>query len=72
MPGHAAIAGVARELDVDLVQLGPAFEQAQKAGRAVYRDGLHPSPQGQQVIADVLFPHILAALQSQSTQPVAK
>lgn len=72
MPGHAVIAAVAKELSVDLVQLGPVFEEARKAGQVVYRDGLHPSALGQRLIADTLFPHVLAALQSSGTQPVAK
>ncbi|MGE5609327.1 MAG: SGNH/GDSL hydrolase family protein [Bacillota bacterium] len=72
MPGHAAIAGVAKELDVDLVQLGPVFEQAQKAGQTVYHDKVHPTPRGQQMIADTLLPHIVAMLQPASTQAAAQ
>jgi len=56
--GHAAIAAVAAEAGITPIQLGPAFEEATRAGRVLYRTRVHPNAAGQKIIADVLRPVI--------------
>ncbi len=58
--GHARIAEVAQSLGLRTVQLGPAFAAALQAGRKPYRDDIHPNEVGQELIATVLEPVLLA------------
>jgi lysophospholipase L1-like esterase len=62
-PGHAAIASIARQLNVPLIELGPAFKRSMDAGQDPYRDPIHPTALGQQILADTLYPAILQKLQ---------
>jgi len=55
MPGHDAIKKVAEQLNLPVVQLGPAMQR----DPANYRDPIHPGPAGQKVIAEQLAPHLM-------------
>jgi lysophospholipase L1-like esterase len=59
-PGHARIADVAKSAGANVIQLGPAFEQARRAGEPPYRDHIHPNEVGQRIIAKVLADWIAA------------
>jgi lysophospholipase L1-like esterase len=48
---HAATRERAVACGADVIDLGPAFAAAQREGRQVYRDDIHPTVAGQQVIA---------------------
>lgn len=62
LPGHAVLLDAATKLDVPVIQLGPAFAAAEAGGVGLYRDSIHPTAAGQQVIADALYPVLLEAL----------
>lgn len=53
--GHDLIKQVAEQSGADVVQFGPAFREAYQAGRAPFRDTIHPNPVGQKLMADVLY-----------------
>jgi hypothetical protein len=61
-PGHAEIAEEVRRAGLTPVELAPAFDAARARGRELYRDRIHPSPAGQEVIAQTLDATIRAAL----------
>jgi len=65
--GHAAIAGAARDVGIEPLQLGPAFEAALRQNRNPYRDKIHPNALGQKIIADVLFDQLKDALTAPTT-----
>jgi len=53
-PGHDAIARVATECDVPVIQLAPALAAAIQRGKQPYRDNIHVNEIGQAVLAKVL------------------
>jgi hypothetical protein len=65
-PGYLHIAETARSIGLRTVQLGPAFAAAVQAGRNPYRDEIHPNEVGQEVIAAVLEPILLAIAEQRS------
>lgn len=67
MPGHDAILAVAQRATIPIIQLGPPFANAQKAGNHVYRDEIHPTAAGQKLIAETLLPVIESTLKSRAT-----
>jgi hypothetical protein len=64
LPGHAMIGRVSRDAGAEVVQLGPAFAEALKRGEEPYRDALHPNAVGQRVMAEVMLPQLLEAVDS--------
>jgi hypothetical protein len=64
---HAAEAAGAR-----MVDLGPAFNAARSRGQAPWRDGVHPSAAGQQIIAEALAPEIESVLRKSTTSPTSR
>jgi hypothetical protein len=66
-PGHDAIMQVARDGGARVIQLGPSFHQARRAGEQPYRDHIHPNPLGQRVIAQTLMDWIVANNQGSAT-----
>ncbi len=60
MPGHARLAEVARARGALIVQLGPAFVAAWKAGLDPYRDNIHLTAEGQRLLAGQLEAAILS------------
>jgi hypothetical protein len=63
-PEEAIIADVARLAGAEVVQLGPAMKQAADRGEQPYRDYIHPTADGQKVIATVLTDAILNLIRS--------
>lgn len=53
-PGLTAIRGQLRELGVPIVETAPVFRDALRRGDGPYRDDIHPSPQGQLPLLQVL------------------
>jgi hypothetical protein len=70
-PGYAVFARVAADAGIPRVDFGPDFKAAQRHGEPVYRDEIHPSPQGQNIMADDLFPAILAVAEQPSSATTA-
>jgi hypothetical protein len=68
-PGHEMIRLIAEEMGVEVVQLGPAFQAARKAGQQPFRDAIHPNALGQQLMAKSLFEPLLQRL-SELSSPV--
>ena len=69
MPGHDTIRSAAESCEgVEVIQLGPAMKAARDRGEQPYRDFIHPSPNGQGVIAGVLREALLAP----ATAPVSR
>lgn len=66
-PGHNAIAAAGRATGVSVIQLGPSFEQARRAGEQPYRDDIHPNQVGQRVIAQMIEDWIIANSRETST-----
>jgi lysophospholipase L1-like esterase len=66
-PGHDAIMNTAREAGAQVIQLGPSFEQARRAGGQPYRDRIHPNQLGQQIIAQTLMDWIVAKIRGSAT-----
>ncbi len=62
--GHHLIAGVAKSLNVPIIDVGPAFRAAAKPDAPPYRDNIHPNALGQQVLADALMPPIQSTLET--------
>lgn len=66
--GGAEPSGLSREralaeaAGARVVSLGPAFEAALEAGEEPYRDEIHPTPRGQELIAEALRGPLAAAL----------
>jgi len=52
--GHYAIADLCQDLGIKTVSLQPDF-QAEMAEKNLYRDGIHPNDNGQQVIAEAML-----------------
>jgi hypothetical protein len=70
--GHAALRKIAEELKVPVVQLGDAMGAARKQGKNnPYRDDIHPSTHGQQLMAEALFPEIEKVIAHSATLPVS-
>lgn len=67
--GYAALRAAAEGRGVEPIRLGPAFEQARAAGTNAYRDHMHPNAAGQRLIADALYPAVLAALLANADAP---
>jgi hypothetical protein len=61
-PGHAMIRSVLDELDVPIVEVGPAFIDSIRAGVNPYLDWIHPNPVGHRLIAEQLSMPILDAM----------
>lgn len=61
-PGHDQIGDVAREMNVPLTQLGPAFAKAIERGIDPYRDWVHPNAAGYGITVDTLLPPVLEQL----------
>jgi lysophospholipase L1-like esterase len=59
--GHDRIRAVAREQGATVVPLAPAYRAAIERGERLYRDGLHPNPAGQRVMAERLREALHAA-----------
>lgn len=60
--GYHEIAGVAKELGIVPIQLGPGFTKALRDGPDPYANDLHPNAHGQHIIAELLFDPIRAAV----------
>lgn len=60
LPGHTPIADAAKQAGANVIQLGPSFAQAAKAGIQAYRDHIHPNDAGQRIIAQTLMDWIVA------------
>ncbi len=57
--GYMELRDITRDLGVEPVNLGPAFSAAINRGESPYQDGLHPNPLGQQILANVIFEHVI-------------
>jgi hypothetical protein len=70
-PGHEELKSVAERAGATIVQLGPAEKRARDAGRDPYRDNIHLTEGGNQLVADELAPAITTALltKSATTRP---
>lgn len=69
-PGHDVLLAAATQASADqIVQLGPAFAAALNNGASVFRDVTHPTAAGQRVMADVLRPALLQAIQTARAAP---
>ncbi len=60
--GYHEIAGVAKELGIEPIQLGPGFTKGLRDGPDPYFNDLHPNAHGQRIIAEVLFDPIREAV----------
>ena len=60
--GYHEIAGVAKELGIEPIQLGPGFARGLRDGPDPYFNDLHPNAHGQRIIAEVLFDPIRGAV----------
>ncbi len=60
--GYHEIAGVAKELGIEPIQLGPGFTKALRDGPDPYSNDLHPNAHGQRIIAELLFDPIREAV----------
>jgi hypothetical protein len=68
--GHAALRRIAEELKVPLVQLGDVLGPPRKDGKNhPYRDDVHPTNYGHQLIADALFLEIEKVIAHSATSP---
>lgn len=67
LDGHAQIRDLVRGLSLPFVELRTAY---QAAGPALYRDSIHHSVLGQQVMADSLLMAVLQALPGAGADPV--
>lgn len=65
--GHAQIQAVVQRLSLPFVELRMPYLAA---GSGIYRDKVHHSAQGQQVMADTLFMAVLQALPGAGADPV--
>jgi len=70
-PGYSALKSVAEQLGIEHLQDTQALAESVRSGAAPYRDGLHPSARGQQILAALLEQAVLEcnASDNQSRQP---
>ncbi|MEM6553235.1 MAG: hypothetical protein AAF750_14055 [Planctomycetota bacterium] len=64
--GYGHLRGVGESLGVPILELGPAFAEAEAAGDRPYRDAIHPSASGQGVMAGVLERWLVGVLTAES------
>ena len=70
--GHRLFREACDELKVIRVDWSAPFERETAAGRAVYRDDIHPNVHGQEIMEQTLFPELLrAAGRPPSSSPAA-
>ena len=61
LPGFAVLGAEARRDGVEPVDLGKAFAEGKQHGEQLYRDPIHPNPDGQRVLCATLLPVIETA-----------
>jgi hypothetical protein len=71
LPGHGLVREVATSMGIEPLQMGPAFQESVKEGVNPYETYIHPSPEGQAVIAKVLLPEIEKIVASGATSQAA-
>jgi lysophospholipase L1-like esterase len=60
--GHRLIREACEQMNVERIELGPAFEESLNARKNPYRDDIHPNALGQQIMAEALEPVVLTLL----------
>ncbi len=69
LPGHQRLLDQLTSMGVPVIQAEPAIREAMNRGVPFYRDDIHPTPQGQQVLGTILEQAVKRALADRPPSP---